>query len=498
MNEMSKRPNILMFMSDNQPAELLGCYGNTEIRTPNIDAFADDGFQFDNAFCVNGMCSPCRASVMTGLMPSQHGLHTWIDDRLRHLWPENWNALDEFQTLPEILAANGYQTALIGKYHMGSPEKAQNGFQHWVTSPHGHVTDFWNGTYIDNDEERFYAGHSVDYFTDKTIEYLQHAGSAEPFFAFIPYNAPYGHWPALKGRARNRFRDYYDKIDMHSIPREGLHENAIARFLRKASDSVGGIDHSSELRIPNDLETLRNYYSEMSMVDDGVGRILAALKRLELYDDTLIIYTTDHGFSLGHHGIWGHSQATLPSNAHRATFSIPLIFRYGDRFLNTNSAIHISQIDLFPTLLELAGIDPDHHNANSAAKSFAASLRTGEFSKIDEVFLEQEETRAIRTPDWLYKRRFQLAPKPAYPDELYDLKDDPLEKVNLACNPDYAGISNELIRRIEQFFELHSSLNYDLWKGGTPQSNSDKPWLWKEAWGESWAAGFQQNEPPLD
>jgi len=80
---MSERLNVLLFMTDNQPAELLGCYGNDEVRTPHIDALAAEGTVFDNAFCVNGMCSPCRASVMTGLMPSQHGIHTWIDDRLR-------------------------------------------------------------------------------------------------------------------------------------------------------------------------------------------------------------------------------------------------------------------------------------------------------------------------------------------------------------------------------------------------------------------------------
>ena len=484
------RPNILMFMTDNQPAELLGCYGNDEIRTPHIDAFATESFQFDNAFCVNGMCSPCRASVMTGLMPSQHGIHTWIDDRLRHMWPENWNPLDAFATLPAILGENGYRTALIGKYHMGAPENPQIGFQHWVTNPHGHVTDFWNGTYIENGETRTYAGHSVDYYTDKTIEYLEGSSRDAPFFAFIPYNAPYGHWPALKGRAKNRFRDYYDNVDMHSIPREGLHENAIARFLRKASDSVGGIDHSSELRIPNDLETLRNYFSEMSMVDDGVGRVLAALKRLGLYDDTLIIYTTDHGFSLGHHGIWGHSQATLPSNAHRATFSIPLLVRHGERLLNTRTATHVSQIDLFPSLLELAGIEPDGHNAHSAARSFAPALHTGKFDKPDEVYLEQEETRAIRTPKWLYKRRFQLAPTPPYPDELYDLENDPLEKVDLAGNPEYAQVSAELVAKIDRFFAEHSDPEYDLWQGGAPQSNTDKPWLWKEAWGEDWSAEF--------
>ena len=487
------RPNILMFMTDNQPAELLGCYGNHEISTPHIDGFAAESFQFDNAFCVNGMCSPCRASVMTGLMPSQHGIHTWIDDRLRDQWPENWNALDEFEALPAILAAHGYQTALIGKYHMGAPEIAQNGFQHWVTSPHGHVTDFWNGTYIENGRKQHYAGHSVDYFTDKTIDYLEGAPAEKPFFAFVPYNAPYGHWPALKGRAKNRFRDAYDRVDMHSIPREGIHENAIARFLRKVADSHGGIDHSSELRIPNDLETLRNYFSEMSMVDDGVGRVLGALKRLGIYENTLIIYTTDHGFSLGHHGIWGHAQATLPANAHRATFSIPLMMRHGDGFLNQHTQTHVSQIDLFPTVLELAGIEPEGYNDGSAAVSLGQGLRSGDFDKPDEVFMEQEETRAIRTPDWLYKRRFQLAPTPPFGDELYDLNNDPLEKNNLIGRADYADVSRMLITKIDRFFAQYSNPRYDLWNGGRAQSNSDKPWLWKEAWGEDWAAGFQQD-----
>jgi len=489
---MSKRPNIVMFMSDNQPADLLGCYGNQEILTPHIDGLAAEGVTFNNAFCVNGMCSPCRASVMTGLMPSQHGLHTWIDDRLRHLWPDNWNAISEFKALPSLLAANGYQTALIGKYHMGMPDQAQNGFQHWITNPHGHVTDFYEGNYIENDQRTTYPGHSVDFFTDKSVEYLEAASSGgrdEPFFAFVPYNAPYGHWPALKGRAKNRFRDHYDSVDMHSIPREGLHENAIVRFLRKASDSVGGIDHSSELRIPNDLDTLRNYYSEMAMVDDGVGRILSALKRLNHYDDTLIIYTADHGFSLGHHGIWGHSQATLPSNAHRATFSIPLIIRHGDQIPGGQAETLTSQIDLFPSVLELAGIDPQGHSQNSPARSFAGALASGDYNGDDRVFLEQEETRAIRTRRWLYKRRFQLAPTPPYPDEMYDLEADPLEKTNLTEVPEYAEEARDLITQIETFFGRYNDTRFDLWNGGAPTSTSDKPWLWQEAWGKDWQPG---------
>ena len=101
-------------MTDNQPSDLLGCYGNTEIESPNLDKIAKEGVVFENAFCPNAMCSPSRASVWTGLMPSQHGIHTWLDDRLMAKWPKDWNALKEFDTLPEILKRNGYDTAMIG------------------------------------------------------------------------------------------------------------------------------------------------------------------------------------------------------------------------------------------------------------------------------------------------------------------------------------------------------------------------------------------------
>jgi len=112
MNEKSL-PNIVLIMSDNQPADLLGCYGNEEVSTPHIDGLAARGTQFANAYCVNAMCSPCRASVMTGLMPSQHGIHNWLDDTLAPHWPHNWSAISEFNTelwnqLNEGLAGYGF------------------------------------------------------------------------------------------------------------------------------------------------------------------------------------------------------------------------------------------------------------------------------------------------------------------------------------------------------------------------------------------------------
>ncbi len=488
------RPNILLIMSDNHPAELLACGGNDEIHTPNLDRLAQQGLQFNNAFCVNAMCSPCRASVLTGLMPSQHGIHTWLDDRIMDRWPPNWNAVAEFITLPEILKANGYKTALIGKYHLGMPFSPQNGFDHWLTFPHGHTRNFWNNTIIENGKQYNYPGHSVDCFTEKAVEYIKahHPESEPPFFLFLTYNAPYGHWPSIKGPARNRFAKLYENTEMRSVPREGLNPKAIDRFILRRYASGGGIDYSAHLQMPNDLSSLRNFFSQMTMVDDGVGQVLAALQQQGLDDNTLVIYTCDHGFSLGHNGFWGHGQATWPANAHRAAYNISLLMRHSNHIAPRQSSnMMVSQIDLFATLLDYLGLNDVAVNDNSPSRSFAPLLKGRPLAWEDEVFIEQEEMRAIRSQEWVYAKQFKDSQNYPFEDELYNLLTDPAEKTNLIAVPEFAAVAQSLSARIETFFQQYSTPKYDLWQGGVTKSNTDKPWLWKDAWGETWEAVFE-------
>ncbi len=485
---MAKQPNILFIMTDNHPADLLGCYGNTEIQTPNLDQLAAEGMQFKQAFCVNAMCSPCRASVLTGLMPSQHGIHTWIDDRNMQAWPEKWNALEELQTLPERLKNNNYQTALIGKYHLGSPFEPQNGFDHWVTFPHGHTRDFSGNTFIENDRQYIYKGHSVDGFTEKAIDYLEKLNQDKPFFMFLSYNGPYGHWPAIKGARNHRYAHLYDNCPMASIPREGLSKQTVERYLMRQEKSGGGLDYSAVLRIPNDLESLRNYYSEMTLVDDCIGQVMQTLEQQNLAEDTLVIYTTDHGFSLGQHGFWGHGQATWPANTHREAFHISLILKHEGKIQAGTSNDLISQIDLFPTLLEYANISVPE---GLPAMSFKEQLLGQPIKTSREaMFMEQEETRSIRTSEWLYMKRFKDNTQYPLEDELYDLKTDPKERTNLINNIELKGIITELNQALEQHFANHSDPKFDLWKGGTAKSNSDKAFFWKSIWGDAWEEVF--------
>ena len=480
-----KKPNIILIMSDNHAADLLGCYGNDEIDTPHLDRLAAEGAQFNEAYCVNAMCSPCRASVLTGLIPSQHGIHTWIDDRRMETWPENWNALAEFETMPELLQQAGYDTALIGKYHLGSPYTPQNGFDHWVTFPHGHTRNFWGNTIIDNGREYRYDGHTVDCFTEKAVDYISdREGHERPFFMFLTYNAPYGHWPAIAGEPRNRFGPRYADTPMNTIPREGIHPDVVKRVWLAMEDSGQGLDYSAALRLPNDLPSLRNMYSQMSLVDDGVGRVMQALDTADLTADTLVIYTSDHGFSLGHQGIWGHGQATWPAATYRPSFSIPLLIKQPQRIAAEQTVDHlVSQVDIFATVLDYAGAST---TAAHLSRSLVPLLEKEDNEWEDVIFMEQEETRSIRTPKWHYMHRFQGSELYPLFDALYDLEHDPDERVNLINEAAMQAVATQLRQQIVTYFETHAAPKYDLWQGGTAKSNTSRPWLWPDAWGEMW------------
>ena len=145
-----QKPNVIFIFTDNQQAATLGCYGNTEIYTPNIDKLASDGMLFQKAFCANAFCSACRASALTGLLPSQHGVHSWIDDRNMEDWPTAWHALSGLSTLPEKMKELGYKTGLFGKYHLGDPKTKAPGWDDWVTMADGHVRSFYDNDIFDN------------------------------------------------------------------------------------------------------------------------------------------------------------------------------------------------------------------------------------------------------------------------------------------------------------------------------------------------------------
>ncbi len=486
----SRQPNILLIFVDNQPASMMGCYGNDEIFTPHLDDLASGGVLFRNAFCPNSMCSPCRASMLTGLMPSQHGVHTWLDDEVMDEWPDNYNAIAEFETLPEKLAAAGYHTALIGKYHLGFADKPQNGFKHWVTMAKGMMPSFYGVEMNDNGKYETADEHSVDYFTRKSVEYLdRYADKDEPFFLFSTYNAPYGEM--RPDEPEHRYSQKYAELPMNSVPREGLCPELIDWILmRKEKAPDYDFEWYKKLaEMPNNLRAMRQFYSQVSMVDDGVGQMIAKLEEKGVLDDTLVIYTADHGLSVGHHGFWGHGEDTWPSNMHRSANNIPLIVSHPD-FAKPGRQVEnlVGTTDIFETILDFAGCKLDAPESVSGT-SLCPLLRDEVDEFRDEVFMEQEETRAIRTSRWLFMKRIENT-KYDFKHELYDLENDPDERNNLAQDPEYAGVAVELSARLDEYFAKYANPRWDLWKGGVVKSNSTRPFLWKEVWGKEWAPEY--------
>ena len=482
---MTRRPNIVLIMADNQPADMLGCYGNDDVHTPQLDALATGGTRFDSAFCVNAMCSPCRASVLTGLMPSAHGVHTWLDDGRADSWPQDWNAIGEFPTLPGQLRNAGYDTALIGKYHLGQPWQAPADYDHWVTFPHGHTVSFHGNLMIENDHTEVFEGHSVDFFADRTVDYISRRQDQDaPFFCFVPFNGPYGHWPAIRGQAGTQFDHLYDETRFASIPREGLNRRVIDRYTRRVVEA-GAAPHerfAGPLLLPNETESLRNYFAQTTLIDDAVGRIMAQLVTSGLAEDTIVIYTADHGFSLGHHGIWGHGLAAWPSSMLRPSYQVPLIIRGPGVAAGANRGL-VSQLDIPNTLLSATGVAPVD---TPRQDSRAIDLSDPGQPHRDFLCLEQEETRAIRTAENLYVERFTSASVEPLASEFYDLSSDPQERVNLGGTDQPSPTESGLAARMRDYFADHADPAHDLWAGGRAKSNVTDPAFWQAAWGQNW------------
>ena len=458
------RPNIVLIVSDNQSQSLLGTYGNTEIKTPHIDRLAQEGIQFNQAFAVNGVCSPTRATLLTGLLPSQTGIHVALPSDIN---VPDWSGIEEFRSLPQTLSEAGYRTGLVGKYHLGMPQKPQLGFQYWVTFPSGHTTTFYDQTVIDNGQQYQVAGHLTDFWTKRAVHFLSLQKKGQPFFLYLAYNGPYNLPPTVTMEPRNRHAEYYSE-HTPSMPQEKVHPylKNWAQGLRGPSDFMvkEGTTAWTAIEALNNKTAMINAASETAMVDDGVGTIMQTLKELGFEDNTIVIYTSDQGAAYGHNGLFGTTSWSFPFTAHTIHMQIPLIVRHPGKIPPglQNDRI-INQYDLFPTLLEYTGMG-EKKIANTPGKSFVPFLKGKDVNDWgDAAFFEFVTIRVVRTSEWKYMKRLD----DEEPNTLYDLKNDPHEKVNLIFDPAYANIVNELDIELTRFFDKYTDEKYDLWKGGT-------------------------------
>ena len=437
--------NIVFIMTDNQAAWSLGCYGNPDIHTPRIDQLAKDGMRFTNAYCVNSVCSPARATYFTGLIPSQHGVHCYLGGEKpdAQMGADAYNTIAEFTTLPQTLTDAGYTCGLVGKWHLGDSLNPHEGFTYWFNRPKGHTSTFYDDDLIWQGDVYNESRYTTEVVTEHALDFLKNHRQ-DPFFLCIAYNGPYGLGQSMTKEHKNRHTDYYADKDLPSFPREPVHPWLV---------------HNRQ--IINNPVSIRGYASAVSGVDDGVGTVLDTLDELGLSNDTLVIYTSDQGLCGGHHGTWGMGDHSRPLHTYEETIHIPLIFRHPGKIPAGITCGHRTcTYDFMPSMLNYLGMN-DHIPSDSPGRSYASPLCGQTIDWDNTIFHEFENARMIRTDQWKYTWRY-----PKGPDELYDMTSDPGERHNLVGNPRVESTIQELRTQLDTFFTQYADPEFDLWKGG--------------------------------
>ena len=385
MEKTGKKPNIIMILADDQGPWAMHCAGTPELYTPNLDRIAEQGMRFDSFFCASPVCSPARASILTGKMPSAHGVQDWL--RSGNLDGEKFAAqgkenpyfegykqerkpisyLEGQPTYTDILAQNGYHCALSGKWHLGNSIEPQQGFQEWYTIGMGGCC-YYHPDMVDHGEITVHHGEYVtDLITDRALEYLKELGEGDdPFYLSVHYTAPHSPWE--KEHHPAKWIDYYDGCTFPSIPNVPDHPD-----LR--TGAVYGTGKREE--------NLRGYFAAISAMDEQIGRLLDAVEEQGLADNTVILFTADNGMSMGQHGVWGKGNGTFPMNMYDSAVKVPFLISWpGHIPANTVCSEMISACDLLPTILKLTGLS-DKQPTGLPGRSFTELLKTagcGQFS----------------------------------------------------------------------------------------------------------------------
>jgi Arylsulfatase A and related enzymes len=429
----SERTNVLFISVDDMNNDL-GCYGNPVVKSPNIDRLATRGVRFNRAYCQFPLCAPSRASIMTGLRPDQ----TRSFDLTYHFR----TGLPDVVTLPQYFMRNGYYAARVGKiYHYNNPfDIGTDGLDDppsWQErfNPAGidktqlepKVTNytpkraFGAAVSFLADEEGRDEDHTDGMVATQAIDLLERHKD-EPFFLAVGFYKP--HCPYI---APKKYFDLYplDTIDVPDVP-EGYQETV-------PPSALGGTQPWPAFRLDRQQlrEAKRAYYATISYVDAQIGRVLDALDRLNLSDNTVVIFWSDHGYHLGEHGLW------FKRSCFEESARAPLIVAGPRTVAGGVSNRIVELVDVYPTLADVAGLDVP---ADLPGASLRPLLAQPDAEWNRPAFTQVERNGfpgySVRTERW----RYTEWDNGKHGVELYDHDNDPGEMKNLAHDPRYADI----------------------------------------------------------
>ncbi|MAT15930.1 MAG: N-acetylgalactosamine-6-sulfatase [Planctomyces sp.] len=451
-----KRPNILFVYTDDQAPWGFGASGYDQAVTPHIDQLAEEGARFTNAFVTTPVCSPARVALMTSRYASEYRVLDFIPQPGHRLYdPDGDVGLDpEAVTFPEVLQQAGYRTGLVGKFHVGDWTRTEDKKYHPTNQGYDYFMGLTGGgTSPDNPlleknglVEQF-EGLTTDILTDHALEFIREHHK-QPFLLSVHYRAPHAKWLPVAEEDWAPYAELDPEIPNPDYP--GLRTELVK-------------------------QKTREYLASISGVDRNLGRLLKLLDELNLRDETVVIFTSDHGYNMGHNGITHKGNGSwivepLPPatehvrrgdrpNMYDNSIKVPLIVRWpGEIEPGTIVDDTVTSLDCYPTLVELAGapLPADHLVRGRSLVSLfqgdtPADWEQDYYGEYSQIHYSRADMRCYRTREWKLIRDFRDPSR----DELYHLTEDMGETKNL-IDEDRAEIKTvilELSRRIEEKME---------------------------------------------
>jgi arylsulfatase A-like enzyme len=432
-NTIAKKPNILILISDDQRWDQLSYADNPlipELKTPNIDELAKQGVYFRNAFITTPICAVSRASIVTGRYASTHGMNHFNTPIAPDVLKKSY---------PALLHNNGYRTGVLGKWGMGTDgtEEIFDVFNAWYNQ----------GEYFhDTDSGKI---HNSEWLAIKSREFLESCTPDQPFCLTVCYKSP--HHPYQPDQ---RDKDLFEDVD---IPKRETdtpedYQTMASHVMEKSLNRWCYFDERKDEATKNDFE--KNFLRCVKSLDRSVGKIMQTLKDLNLNENTIVVFLSDHGYLWGEHGLGGKWLL------YEESIRTPIIIRgpgISTRMAGKKLENLALNIDIAPTILDIAGIlVPEEMDGVSLYPQLSGKdtpTRTDFFMEhvgIIEVKTPIPDSRGVRTTDWKYIRYVNVEPEV---EELYHVKEDPFEAKNLIADPRYDNIKNQLRERYNSYLD---------------------------------------------
>ena len=454
----TRRPNILFIMSDDHASHAMSCYGSQINQTPQLDRIANEGIRFDNCFCTNSICSPSRAAILTGKYNHLNGVKS-IED-----------GLDGRQmTFPKLLQADGYQTAMIGKWHLGhGGYEDPTGFDYWTVVPG--QGEYHDPHFFEMGELKQFKGYATELITEFSIDWMENRDKDRPFLLMCHHKAPHRPW-----QPADKFATLYDDVD---IPEPKTFYDDYATRSEAAKEAKMRIDsHMNDLvdlkaAPPEGLTELeqkkwryqryiKDYLRCVASIDESIGQLLDYLDKEGIAEDTIVVYTSDQGFFLGDHG-WYDKRFM-----YEESLRMPFIVRY-PRAIKAGSHTDAMALNVdFPsTFLDYAEVKiPEEMQGRSLRSIWEGETPDGwRTSMYYRYWMHLDEHHHVYSHYGIRTDRYKLIyyygealgtsgsiEENRPPEwELFDLENDPYELNNVYHQAEYAAIVSELKQELHR------------------------------------------------